>query len=70
MDGHRDADANVEGVEDGDDSEPAPVRKEGEDGNSHGKGGGSMRGGPAPEYSAAHETETEDVTGIYNRDMM
>lgn len=64
MDGHGDAEADVEGVGHGQPAQPAVFGKQGEDGGGHGKGNGGVRGRPAPEDSAAQEAELEPVAEV------
>lgn len=61
MDGHRDADPDVERVNEGEITDPSVLGEQREYGDCHRKGDGGMRGGPAPEYPAAQKPESENM---------
>jgi hypothetical protein len=64
MDGHRDADADIESIDNRYIPHPSLLRKERKNCGSHCERYGGMRGGPAPEYPAAQEPEPENMTQI------
>jgi len=61
MDGHGDADADIERIGDRHIPQPPSFRKEREERDGHGERDGGMRGRPTPEDPAAQEAESEDV---------
>jgi len=64
MDGHRDAQADIERIEDCHPTQPPWLRMEREHRHGHGEGDGGMRRRPAPENSAAQKAEVEDMTDV------
>ncbi|SPE55440.1 hypothetical protein SBV1_2200028 [Verrucomicrobia bacterium] len=69
MDGHRNADANIESVGDRHPPQPLLFRKELEDRDGHCKRNGRVRRGPTPEDPAAQEAESENTAQIRANDV-
>src|SRR5579871_3815021 len=64
VDGYRNSQANVQRPGDGEDSNPLLPWEQPEDGDRHRERHGGMRRRPAPENSAAHESEMENMADV------
>jgi len=67
MDGHRDAEADVECIEQREEDKHPIFRIEHDQADRHGKRNGGVRRRPAPKDAAFEETELETVAGINQR---
>ena len=69
MDGHRDAQPDVAGIDQCQPAETALFGKQREDGDRHGKGNGRMRRRPAPKHPAPQPAKPEIMADVRTDEM-